>query len=322
MDLIADTDGLHSIAHMIFGSAMAPYLEAHRGSVLLEGMVYGVAGGGCVAEDNDIPTPERPAHACHWALKNLHSGGSPEVINDLLHETYSKDSFRRWQRQVDERYHIAPSDDPFQRAEYTTQSGRAGRNNVLGASPLRQHTLMRHPLCDRVMEQWFASAPPRLRRGKRLYMEILRRRFPRFARVQRTDYSGLPIAEDRLLREYCWQKEKLHRRWTHWRYPWTRTWGMDGIAVRAWGFDLWRRSGALDVLIAPDARVLKWVKRDRLLAMWNRAIEMPREAVPVLTLATIELMVRRLESLPRLSLSGSTSVRSEAAKAGTLIGVS
>lgn len=299
MDLIAESDGLHSVAHMIFGSAMAPYLRDHRGSVLLEGMVYGVAGGGCVAEDDDVPTADTPPHACRWALKNLHGGGSFEMVNALLRDGYGVESYLRWQQQVDDRYHSAPSDDPFQRVEYTTQSGRSGRNNVLGAMPLRRDTLMRHPLCDRLMERWFASSPPRLRRGKRLYMEVLRRRFPRFSRVQRTNYNGLPIAEDRWLREYCWQKEKVHRWWAQRRYPQARLWGMDGHAVRAWGFDIWRRSGALDVLIAPDARVLNWVRRDRLLALWNRAIANPRESAPVLTLATIELTIRRLEALPR-----------------------
>ena len=297
-DLVADTDGLHSVAHMIFGSAMAPYLQAHRGSVLLEGMVYGVAGGGCVAEDGDVPTADTPPHACRWARKNLHGGGSVEMVNALLRDPYGVESYRRWQQQVDDRYHNAPAEDPLRRAEYTTQSGRAGRNNVLGAMSQRQDALMRHPLCDRAMEQWFASTPPRPRRGKQLYLDVLRRRFPRFARVQRTNYNGLPIAEDRWWREYCWQKEKVHRWWAQRRYGQARRWGLDGQAVRAWGFDIWRRSGALDALIAPDARLLQWVKRDRLLALWNRAIVNPRESAPVLTLATIELTIRRLEALP------------------------
>jgi hypothetical protein len=320
MDLVVEADGLHSVAHMIFGSAMAPYLQTHRGSVLLEGMVYGVAGGGCVAEDDDVPTAEKPPHACRWALKNLHGGGSFEMINDLLRDGYGMESYRRWQQQVDDRYHSAPSDDPLQQAEYTTQSGRAGRNNVLGALPLRRDTLMRHPLCDLLMERWFASAPPRPRRGKRLYMDILRHRFPRFARVQRTNYNGLPIAEDHWLREYCWQKEKVHRWWVRRRHPRARRWGLDGQAVRAWGFDIWRRSGALDVLIAPDARVLNWVKRDRLLALWNRAITNPLESVPVLTLATIELMIRWLEALPQQCETNIQSIQMNRVQTGTPVG--
>jgi hypothetical protein len=137
-----------------------------------------------------------------------------------------------------------------------------------------------------------------MRRGKRIFMQVIRRHFPRLARMPRTASSGLPIAEDRWLRQYWWQREKLHRWWISWRHPWARNWGTGGRAIRAWTFDTWRRRGGLDVLISPDARVLNWVEREALLELWDRATREPLQAGPLLNLATIEIMVRSLERLP------------------------
>ena len=67
---------------------------------------------------------------------------------------------------------------------------------------------------------------------------------------------------------------------------------------------------------------LNWVKRDRLLTLWNRAIENSLEAVPVLTLATIELMVRRLESLPHRQGALAQPIRADQADTAMPVGVS
>jgi hypothetical protein len=292
--LIIGCDGLHGAAHLLFGSAIPQHVESQRGNVLLEGLVYVVAGGGCVPEDGDAGPP----HASRWAVGNLHAAGSPEAINRLLRPDVAETSWRRWQQYVEDRYRRAPAGDPLRKAEYVTQSGRAGRNNALTVNLYRPHAAVRHPLCDREMERWYASTPPRLRRGKQIYMEILRRRFPKFARIQRTNYSGLPMAKDWLLRQWCWHSEKLHRWWAHGRYPWTRRLGTDGAAVRAWGFLHWRESGRLDVLRDRDARVLRWVRGESLDELWRTTENDPLKCVPLLTLATIELMLRWLETLP------------------------
>lgn len=300
--MIVDTDGLHGAAHMLMASPIPDYLAAHEGSVLLEGLVYPVAGGGCIPDDDDLPTPQRPPHRCSWAVSNLHSGGPIEWINELLHDHVARESDEWWRQYIDDRFRHAPGEDPIRKAEYTTQSGRPGRNNVLGVTVQRGHVLIRHPLCDRRVQHWVATTPPALRRGKSIYMEIIRRRFPRFARVQRTNYNGLPLTRNRLRRQICWQKEKLHRWWTRRHHADARRYGMDGAAVRAWGFDAWRTSGAMDVLLESNARVLRWVRPDRLLALWSRAVVDPTTAVPILTLATLETMIRRLESWRSISV--------------------
>jgi hypothetical protein len=162
---------------------------------------------------------------------------------------------------------------------------------------LRTDAWVRSPACDSDMLKWRAETPPRVRRGKRLFMDVIRRHFPKLARVQRTAYSGLPIDESRWLREYCWQREKIHRWWTGLRYPWTRKWGTGGYAGRAWTFAMWRAAGGLDVLTAPNARVLNWVAREPLMALWDKAVRDPLECGPVMALATAEVMIRHLERI-------------------------
>jgi len=297
-ELVVNSDGLHGAAHLIFGSSVPAFLANHTGSVLLEGIGNGVGIGSCVPYDSDIDE-SRPAHQTHWARTKLHDGGDINLINRLLRSEYASASHLRWQIRIDEKYQQAPTDDLFCRAEYVTQSGRSGRNNVIGPMLLRNDVLMRHPYCAPAIVNWLASAPPRIRRGKQIYMEILRRRFAPFARVQRSDFNGLPIAENRWLREYCWQREKLHRFWTRLRYPWVRRWGVGGQGIRTWAFDKWRQTGQLNILLSTDARVLGWVDRASLLDLWQAAVVDSKQSVPLLTLATIEIMVRWLESLQR-----------------------
>jgi hypothetical protein len=105
----------------------------------------------------------------------------------------------------------------------------------------------------------------------------------------------MPIGADRWRREYCWQKEKLWRRWVRLRYPWTRRWGTTWSGLQAWTFDEWRRSGRLDSLAGGDARVCNWVRRVELLDCWNRLERDPLQCNRLFGLATIEIMVRWLE---------------------------
>jgi len=304
VDAIVETDGLHGAGHLAPATAMRAHLRELAGSVLLEGYMQGVLGGAYVPADEQIASAA-PAHQSAWARRRLHAGGDAELINGLLLPELAMESFRRWQQRVDDGYRRAPTRDPLERAEYTIASGRSGRIDVLGTALLRRDVLVRNPACDRIMLDWHATAPVRLRRGKRIYVEVVRRCFPRLARVQRTASSGLPIAESRWLREYFWQREKLHRWWAGLRYPWTRTWGTGGHAIRAWTLETWRSGGGLDVLTEPNARVLNWVERRPLLALWDQATRDPPvagplldRASPLLNLATIETMVRWLERLP------------------------
>ena len=51
----------------------------------------------------------------------------------------------------------------------------------------------------------------------------------------------------------------------------------------------------MDVLTAPNARVLNWVRREALMALWEQASRDPLECGPVMALATAEIMIRHLE---------------------------
>ena len=297
VDAIVETDGLHSAAHLAPATAMKAYLQEYPGSVLLEGYLHGVLGGAYVPSDEDIAR-DVPPHRSAWARRRLHAGGEFDLIDGLLSPELAAESHTQWQSRVDDAYRGAPTDDPLAKAEHAIASSRSGRIDVLGTGLLRGDVLVRNPACDRIMLDWHARTPIRMRRGKRVFLEVIRRHFPRLARVQRTSSSGLPIAEDRWLREYCWQREKLHRWWVGRRHPWTRCWGTGGRAIRAWTFETWRRSGRLDDLVADDARVLNWVRRTPLQRLWDHARSDPLRAGPLLSLATIEFMVRRLERLP------------------------
>jgi hypothetical protein len=302
---IIETDGLHSARHMVFGSAIPDYLAGFRGSVLLEGHIHGIVGGGCVPDDDDLPI-DRPPHACKWARKHAHGGADVETINGLLRTDIARATDDRWRTQIDERYMHAPGDDPWQKAEYATVNGRSGRNDVLGPALQRRDVLLRSPATSRTVLDWAARTPGPWRRGKLLYMNILRRRYPQFARVQKADYNGLPLAASMLLREYCWQREKLSRWWAYRTHPQTRAWGTGAGYTAAIAFETWRQHGGLARLIEPDARVLAWVKMDRLHDLWHDASRDPTTSSLLLTLGTIETYIRHLEQCA--PLNGSTLV--------------
>lgn len=291
---IVDTDGLHNVAHLAPATAMKAYLARRAGAVLLEGYMQGVVGGAYVPHDEDVAGNMAP-HQSRWARYRLHAGGDPATINGLLLPPLADDDFRRWQDRIDTAWRLAPTDDPLAKAEYVVAASRSGRIDVLGTALLRADAWVRCPACDLAVLEWQADTPARLRRGKQLFLEFMRRRFPKLARVQRTASSGMPVAGGRWLREYCWQKEKIYRWWIGLRHPWTRRWGTGGYAGRAWTFAVWRKAGGLDVLTAPTARVLNWVAREPLIALWERAARDPLECGPVLALATAEIMIRRLE---------------------------
>ncbi|MGQ9650477.1 MAG: asparagine synthase-related protein [Phycisphaerae bacterium] len=293
---IIATDGLHNVAHMAPAATMRSYLVGHAGSVLLEGYMQGVVGGAYVPLDEDVAENVVP-HQSHWARYRLHAGGEVATINGLLLPELADQSYRYWQERIDTTWRLAPTNDPLGKAEYVVAASRSGRIDVLGTAMLRESVRVRCPACDNAMLVWREQTPPRWRRGKQLFMEIIRRQFPRLARVQRTAYSGLPISESRWLREYCWQKERLHCWWTGLRHPWTRKWGTGGNAGRAWTFAAWRAAGGLDVLTTANARVLNWVRRDRLMKLWEQAVRDPLECGPVMALATAEIMIRHLERI-------------------------
>ncbi len=297
MPTILDTDGLHNVGHMPPGAAVRAYLRDHHGCVLLEGYFHGVLGGAYVPDSADaaLAVP----HESSWARARLHSGGAIDSINDLLHPDLAKESCRRWGAYVDDKYRSAPADDPRKRAEYTILSGRSGRIDVLGTAFLREHAVVRTPACDHWMLDWYTTTDPNIWHGKKQFLKLFRQRFPDLARIQRTGSSCLPISENRLLREYYWQTEKIRRWWLGQRYPWTRQWGIGGAAIRACVFDLWRRCGTLDILAEPDARIYNWVQRQSFQAFWDRATADPLQATPLLGLATIEIMTRWLEDLSR-----------------------
>jgi len=298
-ELIVETDGLHGASHMVIGSAVPALLAEHPHSVLLEGYVFGALGGQHVPAAGDEPIHGAP-HQCRWAAAQAHSGGTIDLVNSLLKPDLARTSFERWKSQIDDRYRQAPECDPLERAEYTIINSRSGRVDVLGLNACRHHAAVRSPSTAGVLLDWWARTPSRWRRGKQLFMEILRRRYPRFARVPRANCGGLPMTSNRLLREYCWQAEKLYRFWAKWRYPQVRRWSVWGKFNVACAFEAWRKAGDLGRIVEPDARVLEWVYEPALRALWRQALRDPNKATPILALGTIETMVRFLEQLAPL----------------------
>ena len=296
---IVETDGLHGARHMAFGSPIPDYLANFTGSVLLEGHFHGIIGGACVPADEDLPI-ERAPHACAWARKHAHGGAGIETINRLLQPDIAQRTYEQWQSQIDSRYDRAPATDPWQRAEYAIINGRSGRNDVLGPGLQRHDVVVRSPATTCAFIDWAARTPAQWRRSKQLYMDTLRRRFPQFARVQKADFNGLPVAEDALLREYCWQTEKIGRWWAYCRHPQTRKWGTGAGFNTAITFEAWKHAGGLTRLIEPGARVLAWVNADQLHNLWQRAMDDPTTSALVLTLGTIETYIRHLEQCPPL----------------------
>jgi hypothetical protein len=297
-EAIVETDGLHSAAHLGPGSSLAAALAHHAGGILMEGFQHGAVGGALLPPEEDL-SADRPPHASAWARGFLHAGGPFDVIDGLLQPDLARDSRARWQMHVDTTFRDTPSANAAECAEYTIMSGRSGRNDVLGTAQLRRDVLVRSPACDQALFDWMARTPVELRRGRLVFIELLRRRYPRFARVPRSDgCGGLPIATHRWLREYHWQREKLYRRWIGWRHHWPDGWGLTGPAVRAWTFETWRRSGALEVLLCASARVLEYVRREALLDLWSATVREPLTANTILGLATAEFMIRWLQELP------------------------
>jgi hypothetical protein len=294
-DAIVEMDGLHNVAHLPPAIAVREYLSEHQGSVLLEGFFHGVLGGAEIAGADDV-AQDRPPHQSAWACSLLHQGGSFEQMEALLEPGLACASLQLWQQGIDRAYREVPSDDPLRRAEDVAIRGRLGRIETLGTAFLGRDALVRTPGAHRAMIEWFQSVPPNMRRSRQLYVDVLRRCFPRFARVQRSNSSALPIASDRWLREYHWQREKLHRWWAKRHDPILHKWGTDGRATRAWTLEHWRASGGLDILREPGARVLEWVRREAVMDLWDRAGEDLLQCVPLMGLATVEIMVRWLES--------------------------
>ena len=307
--LIVDSDGLHAARHLGSGCNIQTYLAGHSGRVVLEGHLHGIVGGAYVPADDDVPNGRAP-HDCYWATKYCHGGGTVEMVNELCHPAVARRSLGRWQVFVDDRFAHAPTSNPLEQAEYVVFSGRSGRNDVLGPMLLRHDVTLRSPATDRAVLDWMARTPATWRRGKQMVAEAFRRHFPRFARVARANHSGFPIAEGRLLREYCWQRDKIHRWRAHRRYPKTRAWGMAGEYLTAWLFETWRQSGDLNGILDAKARVLEWVRPEGVNRLRTVAESDPRQAAPLLTLATIETMIRRLEQLP--SLAGQSSRNTDA----------
>jgi hypothetical protein len=294
--LIIESDGLHSAQHMIIGAPLPEYLQSMAGAVLLEGYLFGLLGGSGLPAENDLPIRCAP-HECAWALKHAHAGAPPELIHQLLKPGVAERHQLRWQTQIDDRYHHAPGDTAIKRAEHTYVNGRCGRIDVLGTGFLRRHVTVRSPGTERILLDWCARTPGAWRRGKAIYLEVLRRRYPRFARVSRTHTDGLPVAANTLLREWCWQREKVHRLWSRWRWAEARRWGTGSQAAHALLLQAWRRQGGLDQLLEADARVLAWISRDQLQTLWQQASHNPCRCGPLLSLGTIETMIRHLEEM-------------------------
>jgi hypothetical protein len=305
-EAIIATDGLQSAAHLAPTAACWDYAR-QAGGVLLEGFFHGMVGGCAVPADEDV-CGNVPPHATAWARGLLHTGGSVDIIDGLLRPELAEESYARWCGRIDEIHRDAPADDLLSRAEYTLVSSRRGRVDVMGTALLRDGALVRNPAADRAMVEWHQRTAPELRRGRAIYLAALRRRFPAYARVPRADGCfGLPVSTNRFWREYHWQMGKLRRRLIERHYPWTQAWGSGNAAIRAWVFDVWRRSGGLDILLDRRARVLEWVRRDALRQLWQRAVANPLEAQPILTLATLEVMLRWLDGLAGRSFEASAS---------------
>ncbi len=297
---IIETDGLHGALHLVNSLPFPGYLAGRRGGVMLEGHLHGILGGGCVPADEDIPA-NRPPHQCAWARKHAHAGGSIDLVNHLLRADLAQESLARWRTRIDDAYARTVGGDPLQRAEQAMVNGRHGRNDVLGPGLLRHDVLIRSPATGRRLLDWYAATPPAWRRGKQFYVHVLRERFPAFARVQRSDCSGLPIAADRWLREYHWQNEKLHRMWAWLRHPEVRRFRSTGHLMAAWLFDTWAHRGDLGLIRQSDARIRPYVDQAALLDCWVRAPRDPSAVRPLLTLGTIEIMLRDLENRPRIN---------------------
>ncbi len=292
---IIETDGLQSAAHLAPATAASAYLRRHCGAVLLEGFFHGLLGGSTVPFEEDA-TSGLPAHQTRWARGTLHSGGDVEAVNALLEPRFATESYAAWSARIDALDRRVPVQDPLARVEHIMLTGRRGRIDVLGTALLREDVLVRNPAADRALLEWHLGVPARMRQGRRLYLELLRQRFRRYAQVPRADGCGsLPIGGGNLRREFHWQYAKAHAVWVGLLYPWTRTWGTSSAAIRAWTFDTWRRAGDLDILMCPDARVLEWVRPAALRELWDRSVRDPLQAEPLLTLATLETMIRWLE---------------------------
>lgn len=297
--LILETDGLHNIAHLVPTAAIRDYLTDHRGAVLLEGYMLGILGGVYLPADNDLPGDGRRPHQCHWAQARLHAGPF-EQVNELLQPELSKTSLQRWQKRIDERYRWAPADDPRKKAEYAIISGRSGRIDVLGTALLRKDALVRNPGCDHRLLQWYMSTDPATWRGKQGFLDIIRRRYPRIARVSRTSSCGMPISDSAIRREYCWQREKLHRWWTGKRHPWTRSLGTGGPGLRARLYEQWQAAGVFELLREPSAQINEWVRPTVIQKLIDRANRRPCLSMPLMGLLTAEWMIRLLKEKSRL----------------------
>lgn len=292
---IIDTDGLHGAAHLVMSAPIAAHLNQYRDGVLIEGYLHGVLGGSDLPADADVPAG-RPAHTHPWALDFLHSGGDRADIDELLFPGLAAESRSRWASHVDSTFARARIDDPLCRAEYAIITGRSGRNDVLVPAMFRRYLTVRHPACDRRMLAWYATTPAIMRRARQAYIEVLRRYYPRFARVPRADgCSGMPLAGGRWLRECHWRLERSYSLWAQLRYANVRKWGRDSRGARAWAFDVLRHAGVFEPMLAADARIREWIRPGALQSQWETACRDPRRSIPLLTLLTVELMVRRLQ---------------------------
>ncbi len=294
MGLIRRTQGLHSARHLAAAAMIPRWLEARRPCVLLEGYLMGALAGVHLPDARDM-LPDRPPHQWAWACARLHGGGRIEAVDDLLRPDLARSSFERWAERIDRRFRQAQVDDPVRKAEFVVVAGRSGRNDVIGTWMLTPHAVLRCPGSDRAMLDWYAAAPPDLLRGKRFHMELIRRRYPRFARAQRASYDGLPLTTDAWSRNWCWQKEKLFRAWARLRHPWTREVGLGAAGMLMLTLRAWKASGALDMLLEPDARVLECLRRDSLKRLWHQA-DVDKDALALLMgVATAEIALRDLE---------------------------
>ncbi len=295
---IVDSDGLLTASHLSGASAVRDYLARHTGRVLLDGYYHGAQAGQYIPADEEVAWDD-PPHSRSWARRFLHAGIDHHVLQTMLYPDLARDSYRRWKTQINDRYHRAPFEDRLQRSEYTIIAGRSGRIDVLGTALLRDHVHVRTPACEKSMLAWMVNTSPTLRRGKQLCIEYVRRHHPALARVQRANSGGMPIDDDRWLREKCWQRERVHRWYAAARYPTARRWGLQSDAMRAWTFHHWMRSGRLDILRDKDARILHWLRPESVNHHWEEAVRDPEEGRYLFGPATIEVALRSLDELSR-----------------------